>query len=132
VLARNISGQPVVIAVEGKVDEPFGPLVGEWRKQESAGKKERLRFLCKVLGLETGSVDALRYQLLHRTAAAVLEAERFGASAAIMLVHSFSPEQAGFQDYALFAKAIGADAREGAVATTSIKGPPLFLAWVTD
>jgi hypothetical protein len=35
--------------------------------------------------------DAIRYQLLHRAASVVIEAERFNASYAVLPVHSFSP-----------------------------------------
>ncbi len=34
----------------------------------------------------------VRYQLLHRTASVVIEAKRFHATTAVMIVHSFSPE----------------------------------------
>jgi hypothetical protein len=47
--------------------------------------------------------DSVRYQLLHRTASAVIEAERFGARHAVMLVHSFTEENLWFDDFAEFA-----------------------------
>jgi hypothetical protein len=47
--------------------------------------------LCATLGLNTSDVGGLRYQLLHRTASAVYEAQRYRSRRAIMLVHSFSP-----------------------------------------
>jgi hypothetical protein len=76
-----------VIAVEGKARESFGPLVSDWNK--SPGKQARLDDLCKQLGLETEGVGDLYYQLLHRTVSALLEARRYGAREALMLVHSF-------------------------------------------
>lgn len=42
----------VSIAVEGKVSESFGPTMAEWGIIPSDGKRERLRYLCSVLGLK--------------------------------------------------------------------------------
>jgi hypothetical protein len=94
-----------IAAVEGKVDETFGPLVGEWLK-ENPGRLDRLNGLTSLFG-PTARDPALRYQLFHRSASALLEAERYNASIALMLVHSFSAERAGFADYAAFLKAVG-------------------------
>ena len=41
-----------------------------------------------MLGIDTPPAPSLRYQLFHRTAAAVIEARRFGTDAAAMVVHS--------------------------------------------
>lgn len=75
VLARS-QGQLVSIAVEGKVSEPFGPTMQEWQAESSPGKAERLAYLLSLLGLSSAP-DATRYQLLHRTASAIIEAQRF-------------------------------------------------------
>jgi Domain of unknown function (DUF6946) len=60
-----------VAAVEGKVAEPFGPLVSEWLVADaqgpSPGKLERLAFLCERLSLNDDDCQSVRYQLLHRT-----------------------------------------------------------------
>ena len=112
VLARRPAGNQVVFAVEGKVAEPFGDhTVARWRTQsDSQGRKDRLAFLLGRLGLaDDASVGALRYQLLHRTVAALLEAERFGAPEAVMLVHSFSATAEWRDDYVAFARALGAE-----------------------
>jgi len=90
VLAR-IGDQTAVIMIEGKVEEPFGDPISTWFDATSKGKVERLAYLTQMLGLPDGSPPAhLRYQLFHRTASALIEAERFKADVAIMLVHSFS------------------------------------------
>jgi hypothetical protein len=131
VVARSVSGL-VVIAVESKVDEPFGPVVSEWR-DGTPGKERRLLFLCELLGLDPGAVGDLRYQLFHRTAAALIEAERFHASKAVMLVHSFSATRAHFDDYAAFAAALSAHAEPDSVCRVGTRfGRDLSLAWVTD
>ena len=76
-----------VIAVEGKVEEPFGALVADWNDHTTC-KERRLEALCTSLGLQVSDVDGIRYQLLHRTASAIYEAQRYRTKRAMMLVHS--------------------------------------------
>ncbi len=109
VLARSASG-PVSIMVEGKVNESFGPTVEEWRAEDSCGKKTKLAFLLRKLGLPRQIDGAVCYQLLHRTASAVIEGERYRAAAAMLLVHSFSAKQAGWSDYRKFLTLFGVEA----------------------
>ena len=135
VLARShANGDLVVLGVEGKVDEPFGPLVHEWDPSSSPGKAQRLDFLCARLGLDPASVGDLRYQLLHRTVGAMLEAERFGATTATLVVHTFSDVNAGFEDYSAFLARLGAPATTaGSTAPLATPGPiRMFAAWVPD
>lgn len=94
------------IAVEGKVEETFGSLVAEWN-DGSPGKGARLSALCKLLNLAS-DVGHLRYQLFHRTACAVFEAQRYRCRNALVLVHSFSATQSHFADFVEFTKAVGA------------------------
>ncbi len=101
----RLKDQLAIAAIEGKVDESFGPLVGEWLK-ENPGRKNRLMMLCGMFGLDDCD-EGLRYQLFHRSASAILEAERYHAPTALLLIHSFNPEKAGFTDYAAFLEAIG-------------------------
>ena len=96
-----------VLGVEGKVDEPFGPLVSEWLTDASANKRARLSVLQGTLGLADHNISNLRYQLLHRTAAAIYEAQRYRVRRAVMLVHSFSEGHSWFDDFRAFADAIG-------------------------
>jgi len=119
----------VAVAVEGKVDEPFGPTVGEKRAEASAGVEERLAWLFEFLELEA-CPDAIRYQLLHRTASGLLVAEQFGARAAVMLVHSFSPDALWFDDFSAFAALLGVPAAMGSVSCVPRgDGFPLFVGW---
>ena len=78
------------MAVDGKVSEPFGPTVQAWSATASPGTEKRLSFLCHQLGLEPPVTAALSYQLLHRAASAIMEAQRCCASQAVMRVHCFS------------------------------------------
>jgi len=132
VIAKNQKNL-VSIVVEGKVNEPFGELVVEWSKDKSAGKAVRLKFLCDSLGLKEASIQGVRYQLLHRTVSALLEARRFNASTALLLVHSFSQKNLGFHDYSRFAKHLGLmNAQLNNVHFVKrIDNIDLYLAWVT-
>ncbi len=103
----------IACAVEGKVDEPFGPCLDEWLQVPSYGKTVRLAALCDLLGLRQPLPLQLRYQLLHRTASAVLEAMRFKTDEAAMIVHSFSLTAKWFEDFAFFVGLMGGEAALG-------------------
>ena len=129
-----LAGTPsdlVSIAVEGKVSEPFGPTVSEWSSQASPGKEERLEFLCDELGLACPPPGDVRYQLLHRTVSALIEAKRFHARHAVMVVHSFSQKNEWFEDYERFLSLFDVRADVDEVVTAGRRGKvALHLAWV--
>ncbi|TXN25556.1 hypothetical protein [Methylobacterium sp. WL19] len=130
----GLPGELAVMAVEGKVDEAFGPRVSEWLVGGSKGKIARLNRLSTTLGLSTEATNPLRYQLLHRTASAIYEAKRYRARVAVMMVHSFDPGDAGLADFKAFATAIGlptADATRLA-GPVQCEGVDLFLGWAAD
>jgi len=119
----------VVVAVEGKVDERFGPTVGAKRADSSPGVAHRLAYLLGRLAIESAP-DTVRYQLLHRAVSALLVAEQFDAAAAVMLVHSFSPDGRWFDDFEVFAALFGAQARVGTVVPIGDYGDtPLLIGW---
>jgi hypothetical protein len=136
----------VSIAVEGKVAESFGNRVEDWLEQRaaeeekrggahepSAGAQERLRYLCELVGLREEEVSDLRYQLIHRTASALIEARRFNARHALMLVHSFSQTDPpvwldDFQTFADRLKCEGAAAGR-LVSVGDRDGIDLYLGW---
>jgi len=130
VLARGAKGA-IAIMVEGKVSESFGPTLGEWRGDASPGKKSRLQFLLRTLGLMQEPAGSIRYQLLHRAASAVITGEQFRAAAAVMLFHSFNEQRVGWYDYQSFAALFGVDAKESTVQRLGRDSSiPLFGAWV--
>ena len=131
VLAKSNDGL-ISIAVEGKVSEPFGDLVSKWGKEMTSGKEKRLNYLLDKLGLSGLDVNHIRYQLLHRTASALIEADRFCANHALMLVHSFSQEHKWFDDYVAFAKLFNIDAKLNTIHHAGNRnGKELYLGWVT-
>jgi hypothetical protein len=129
-----------ILGVEGKVDEPFGPLVREWLSEDpSSNKVTRLSGLCSTLGVKPEVASDLRYQLFHRSCAAIYESKRFRYGRAMMLVHSFAPVDgvsgpAGYADFGTFASAVGMPVTgPGNVSPTKLcEGIEFRLAWVSD
>jgi hypothetical protein len=127
-LCRNDLGL-CVLAVEAKVLEDFGPRVAEKRQAASRGQLERLDFLHQLLKVERFT-DDVRYQLLHRTASAILTAQQFHARTAVMLVHAFSTPPDRIDDLQRFAQAMGACmVAPGVWHVPSFSAPALYLAW---
>ncbi|MFD0466017.1 DUF6946 family protein [Microvirga aerilata] len=117
--------------MEGKVDKPFGRLLGNWKANASAGKRQRLAFLCDRLGLDEQQLPPdLHYQLLHRTVSALIEADRFKTDAAAMIVHSFSPQQRWFGAFARFVSLFGCSAELGKlILVRPDASRPLYSGW---
>jgi len=121
----------VSIAVEGKVSEPFGDLVGDWFANPSKGKETRLKFLCDKLGVTFPPPNDVRYQLFHRTVSAILEAERFNANHAVMVVHTFSPTNEWLDEYQQFLALLSLEGGVDEIVTTTLPtGMKLHFAWV--
>jgi hypothetical protein len=119
------------LAVEGKAGESFGETVGDWMKDSSAGRIERLEYLRRQLGLSEPVDPALRYQLLHRAASALIEAGRIGAVSAAMVVLSFRADQRSKDDFQRFCAAVGAGfAMATPLWARSVRQCPFFVAWL--
>lgn len=126
----RVGDRTIACTVEGKVNEPFGPTVGDWSKDASVGKTVRLAYLCALLGLEQPLPHELRYQLLHRAASAVIEAGRFKTDDAAMVIHSFSPIHAWFDDFAAFVRIFGRNPAQDALIDVGLRnGRRLWLGW---
>jgi hypothetical protein len=127
-LAQNSRGL-CVIAVEAKVDEDFGPLVKDKRIGASDGQQKRLDYLTSLLGFKALD-DGIRYQLLHRTASAILTARDFHAGVAVMMVQSFGKKASLREDFDAFCHALNAEKLAGGMAVVrSFSQPRLFLGW---
>ena len=85
-ICRNELGL-CVIAVEAKVDEDFGPTLQQKMAEPSPGQAARIDYLQTLLGVSFS--DPVRYQLLHRTASALLTAKEFHAATAVMMIQSW-------------------------------------------
>lgn len=111
-----------VIAIEAKVDEGFDKAVEEWRRLDSVGKARRIEGLCDRLGIDPGLVGPVRYQLFHRVASALIEAKRYRANHAAMIVQSWCPRKSSFDDYVDFARLL----EMGNVSPDSLSAPKIF------
>ena len=119
----------MALTVEGKVSEPFGPSLQEWTSDFSKGREERLRFILETLGLPHAP-PMIRYQLLHRMASAVIEADRFRARSAVMIVHSFSRENRWFEDFKEFVALFEKNAEiDHLCMLQEVRGVNLFAGW---
>lgn len=117
--------------IEGKVDEPFGPTVGEWSVGASPGKIERLAHLCSILGLPSCPTD-IRYQLMHRTMSALTEADRFDAKLAGIIVHSFSPDRRSYDEFVRFGALLGCKIELGRASILKLpSGKSLVMGWAS-
>ena len=120
----------VVLSVEAKVDESFGPTVGAKRKNATQGQLKRIAYMECVLGLSEPLADSIRYQLVHRAVAAVLNARTFHARAGVMLVHSFSPTGKSRADFDAFVEAVSAQQRTSDLYELTVPdGPRIFAGW---
>jgi hypothetical protein len=131
VIGKAADGELAVLMVEGKVNEPFDQTIAEWLVNASGNKRARLAGITRLLGLPNDLPPTVRYQLLHRTAAAVIEAEALNARHAVLLVHSFSAEDRWFSDYAAFAALFGVVVQPQQIVTLQQLGPiTLYAGWV--
>lgn len=130
-LAR-VEDTTIAVSVEAKVAEPFCPTIGEWLKNASPGKIARLSYVCDKLGLTQPVPHYIRYQLFHRTVAAVIEAERFKTDRAAMIIQSFSQEHRWFEDFEAFCALFGQVAKRSLPIELAISGGRrLTLGWAT-
>ena len=121
----------MVAAVEGKVSEPFGDkTIDEWLVGASEGKRKRLEYLNGILGVDFQRTRHLRYQLVHRAASAVMECHRFRGQIPAMVVHSFSPTNAGFEDFGAFVEVLGGVVEANRMAEVNLPdASTLLLGW---
>jgi len=121
----------VSICIEGKVEESFGEPVSKWGPDSSAGKRKRFDYLVGLLELEGEDLSDIYYQLLHRTASSIIEAKRFHATTAAMLVHSFSQEHKWFPEFRDFAGKLGVEAELNKVHSCGERsGIDLYIGWI--
>lgn len=130
-IARNELGL-VILGVEAKVDEPFGPTLGQKKANASAGQIERIAYLESELGSRSALDDSIRYQLLHRTVSVLLTARNFHASIAVMLVQSLSPTSRWRNDFDAFVELIGGISMSDDLFDIKLDGcPRLLIGWCT-
>lgn len=121
----------ISMTIEGKVEEPFGETIAKWEPDSTPGKRERFEFLVNLLELQSRDLSQVYYQLIHRTASAIIEAKRFHADTAVMLVHSFSQSHIWFREFCVFAGHLGVKPeRNRLYGCGNRSGIELYIGWV--
>lgn len=120
----------VLLAVEAKVEEPFGPTLGEKKNCASEGQLNRISYLEDMLGRTTPFPNNIRYQLLHRSVSALLTAKSFHSPIAVMLVHSFSQSSKWRNEFEAFCTELKCTSLSKDVwEVPNIKDGRLLLGW---
>ena len=112
-------------------NDGFDATVRDWLTGGVIDGKGRLGVVCNALEVQAQQTEELRYQLLHRMAAAIIKADK-RAKFVGLIVQSFSQEQKGFEDFEAFCVALGAkDVLPGKpIWVTRPSGLKILLAWV--
>jgi len=134
VLAKSSHGLMTMV-VESRVNEPFDSPFNalRWKQGNEIDDRTSLAGLSDILEITVSDASSTRYQLLSRTASALIEAERYSATTAVMLVHSFSTEENLFEDYESFGAAMGVSVERGQLVDVGIRsGRRLLLGWLSS
>ncbi len=122
------------LTVEAKAREAFGDkalvewLRGNGTERSKTNRAERWNYIQAHLP-KSDAFMRVRYQLLHRCAAAVVEAKRLGFPHAAFVVQAFGAPASSFEDYANFCRAVNLPADRGTMATTAADGVSLGVGW---
>lgn len=124
----------ISMVVEGKGREDFDVTLEGWKQKTSNhGFQARMAHILANIGLSGPMPGNIRYQLLHRTASAVIEANRFHAKYAVMVVQSFEEDDSKnhFSDFAAFLDLYGKRGKKGIlIHLRDSPGCRLYAAWV--
>jgi hypothetical protein len=128
-LARNDRGL-VAIGVEAVVDEGFSLTLAQKRASIPDSGREKLLALESALKPPAAFDGAISYQLVHRAASTLREAQAFHAHVAVMAVQAFGAAQPARGHFDAFASALGAARISDEVSLAAQHGSPrLLLAW---
>jgi uncharacterized protein DUF6946 len=122
------------LTAEAKASEAFGDeilerwLVAGKTEESISNRKKRWEFIRSHLP-KSDFFPQVRYQMLHRCAAAVMEAKRFEFMHAAFIVQAFNSPDQSFQDYKVFCQALQVPAARGSIAKTSVEGISLSIGW---
>lgn len=131
----RVEGGVVSMAVEAKAGEPLAQLVPAWLADASprSGKPERLRALSRDLALVDPDLSKIRYQLMHRAVSALIQAGRFHALAAVLVVQSFggARDDESMRDFGQFCELMGCSPARGVLRKAErATQTPLLLGWL--
>ena len=136
-LLSTASGH-VSLSLEAKANEPFGQgnqSLKDWLaagESEKSRQNRRDRWKHIADHLPSAAPDAyslVPYQLLHRCAAAVIEAKRFGVPNAVFVVQAFNSPDESFDQFSMFCHAAVAKPERGQMQITSVGEIRLGIGW---
>lgn len=137
-LVRTTEGT-VSVSVEAKANESFGEnneTLGAWLKggkSPGSAANRVMRWHHVEENLPKGGEEVYHcvpFQILHRCAAAVIEARRFRLKHAVFLVQSFDAPTKSFEKYALFASALGLSVNRNRLEFADVGDIRLGIGWV--
>lgn len=126
------------LSVEAKAQEPFGQgneplahwLAGDGSKRSRENRQERWDHVKRHLPEPVASeYSDVAYQLLHRCAAAVIEARRFGLQNAAFVVQAFGSPPESFEEFARLCQEVGVKAQRGQMNMTAVGDVRLGIGW---
>jgi hypothetical protein len=122
------------LTVEAKAGEPFGDdTLGKWlvgtSERSVKNRKARWEYVRSHLPIAESYLE-VRYQMLHRCAAAVIEAERLGCSHAAFVVQAFNAPESSFAEFERFCAALKLPSARGSLASTAVAGISLSVGWI--
>jgi len=135
----NTKTGAVSLSVEAKAKEPFGQDDEPLAKWLVAGRSEKSRQNRKVRwdyikehlpDAGTDGYSQVAYQLLHRCAAAVIEARRIRLLNAAFIVQAFESPPESFEAFSRLCQAMGLKAERGRLQITAIGNICLGIGWV--
>jgi hypothetical protein len=135
----NTGSGGLSLSVEAKAKEPFGEgneslerwLVAGGSERSRRNREDRWKHISAHLpSAGQGAYSPVPYQLLHRCAAAVIEAYRFGLSNAAFVVQAFNSPAESFAAFSQFCQAVNLRADRGQMHVTSVGEICLGIGWV--
>ena len=100
------------------------------QKGNIENRAQRLSFLLEKLALSETKADDVVYQLVQRTASAVVEAGRFNAKYAVMIVQSFSLKDSHYEQFEKFVNAFNKSPKIGELVEISTYNDiRIFVGW---
>jgi hypothetical protein len=128
----------VSLSVEAKANEAFGQgneslrdwLVAGESERSRGNRQDRWKHIVKHLpDAGTDAYSLVPYQLLHRCAAAVIEALRFRLPNAAFIVQSFGAPSGSFEAFAGFCQAINLKSERSKMCVTQVGKIRLGIGW---
>ena len=134
----NTSLGAVSLSVEAKAKEPFGKsneslsqwLVGGKSPKSREKRQKRWSYIREHLPMAgLTAFDGVAYQLLHRCAAAVIEAKRCRVPHAAFVVQAFNSPAESFAVFSKFCGAFGITPERGRFHMTTVGEIQLAIGW---